>query len=276
MGVFVPLLIPIGIGWFVQWSAVQIKKRRTLKDPVVSRIKLYEEAEAAYRAELEEAQIQERIRLEAEKRQWREAEGARQAALTAEQREREQYWKSLGGIEFERKLGKLYRNQGYDVKSTPAAGDEGIDLILRKDGKTTVVQCKATKRPAVPKVVRELLGSRTAYGANNAILACIGGFTNNAYKYARDNGITPLTASDIARMSRDSAGGTLESQAELIFAQDTERVAKESGEWPQRRPKRPPVCPKHGCGKTMVLKNGRHGRFWSCSNYPTCRGTRNL
>ena len=92
MGVSAPLLIPIGIGWFLKWSVVQIKKLRTLKDPVVSRIKLYEKAEAAYSAELEEVQRQERIRLEAEKRQWREAEWAKQAALLAKQRKREQYW----------------------------------------------------------------------------------------------------------------------------------------------------------------------------------------
>ena len=39
-------------------------------------------------------------------RQQREARRARQAALKAQQRKREQYWESLGGIQFERELGK--------------------------------------------------------------------------------------------------------------------------------------------------------------------------
>ena len=30
-------------------------------------------------------------------------------------------------------------------------------------------------------------------------------------------------------------------------------------------------CPK--CGAKMVLRNGKNGPFWGCSNYPTCRAT---
>ncbi len=32
-------------------------------------------------------------------------------------------------------------------------------------------------------------------------------------------------------------------------------------------------CPK--CGSTMILRNGPYGRFYGCSNYPRCKGTRN-
>jgi DNA topoisomerase-1 len=32
------------------------------------------------------------------------------------------------------------------------------------------------------------------------------------------------------------------------------------------------VCPK--CGRIMVLKDGRYGRFWACSGFPGCRATR--
>ena len=34
-----------------------------------------------------------------------------------------------------------------------------------------------------------------------------------------------------------------------------------------------PSCPK--CGQSMRLRDGRNGKFWSCSGYPTCKGTRN-
>ena len=82
----------------------QFKKHRLLKGPVVARIKQYEEAlaeaQAAYskaqREALEAQQEADRQRQEAE-RQQREAERARRAVLLAQQRKREQYWKSLGG-----------------------------------------------------------------------------------------------------------------------------------------------------------------------------------
>ena len=177
----VPFMIAFlvyGIAWLIQWPAVQFKKHRMLKSPIVSRIKLYEEAETAYQVAQEEAERQrletEIVRQEAE-RQQREARRARQAALKAQRRKQQQYWESLGGIPFERELGKLFRTQGYNVKSTPVSGDQGVDLILTKNGKTTVVQCKAHKSPVGASVVRDLFGSMHHFKADSAILACTGG-----------------------------------------------------------------------------------------------------
>ncbi len=35
-----------------------------------------------------------------------------------------------------------------------------------------------------------------------------------------------------------------------------------------------PACPE--CGAPMTLREGKFGRFWGCSNYPKCKGTRPL
>ncbi len=44
---------------------------------------------------------------------------------------------------FEDVLGEAYRRQGYAVEETLGGGaDGGVDLILRRDGGVTVVQCK--------------------------------------------------------------------------------------------------------------------------------------
>ncbi|MFV1974894.1 MAG: topoisomerase DNA-binding C4 zinc finger domain-containing protein, partial [Candidatus Scalindua sp.] len=34
------------------------------------------------------------------------------------------------------------------------------------------------------------------------------------------------------------------------------------------------LCPR--CGSGMVLRKGRHGRFYGCSKFPYCRGTKKL
>ncbi len=248
VGIFAPLLIPVGIGWFVQWSAVVFKKRRLHKSPVALSIKLYEDAVVSYQATVEET---EKLRQKAE-RQRREDERARQAALLAEERKREQYWESLGGIEFERELGKLFGARGYRVEFTPTVGDQGIDLILRKDGKTTVVQCKAHSRPVGPAVARELYGSMVAYKADNAILACTGGFTDGVFKFAQGKPIRLISSRDIARVAEATGG---EVQDTLLDG---------------------PICPNDECGRTMVLRKGYRGRFWGCPRYPACRGTRQL
>ena len=247
--------MPIGIACLVQWPVVQFIKRRMVEGPVTSQIRLYEEAEDAYQTAQEEADRKrievERVRQEAE-RQRKEAERARRAALKSQQRKRQEYWESMGGIQFERELGKLFRAQGYSVKSTPVSGDQGVDLILTKNGKTTVVQCKAHRSPVGASVIRELFGSMYHFKADSAILACTGGFTNGVIKFARGKPIRLISSWDIVRM------------------------AEESGDRMQDMTEDPPLCPKRGCGRTMVLRNGRRGRFWGCPGYPTCRGTRNL
>jgi restriction system protein len=48
--------------------------------------------------------------------------------------------------------------------------------------------------------------------------------------------------------------------------------------WLIRRQGRP-ACPT--CGSPMVLRRARRGQnagndFWGCSNYPSCRGIRNV
>lgn len=252
---FALFVVPILIGFFVQWPVVQFKKSIMLKGIAISRIELYEEAEANYQTILEEAQRQEGIRQEAERHQ-REVErlqqSRQQAAYKLQQRKRQQYWESLGGIQFELELGKLFMAQGYNVKSTPVSGDQGVDLILIKNGKTTVVQCKAHKNPAVPSVVRELYGSMHHFKADSAILACTGGFTDGVVKFARGKPIELLSAWDIVRMA-DTSGEETQDMAEIL-----------------------PLCPTPGCMMTMELRSGRYGKFWGCPGYPTCRGTRNV
>ena len=242
-------------------------ERQRLEEERAAQVAAQQEAE---RQRLEAARIKqateqeaERQRLESERakqaaaqreaeRQRLEDERAKLVAMMVEQQKREEYWESLGGIEFEQELGKLFKARGYWVEYTPVSGDQGIDLILRKNGKTTVVQCKAQQRPAAPRVVRELYGSMVAYGADDAILACTAGFTDGVIKFARGKPIELISAWHIARMAEESGSATQE------IAVD------------------PPICPNDGCGRTLVLRNSRRGRFWGCPRYPTCRGTRDF
>ena len=34
------------------------------------------------------------------------------------------------------------------------------------------------------------------------------------------------------------------------------------------------ICPR--CGGRLVVRNGRNGEFYGCSNYPNCRFTKNI
>ena len=54
--------------------------------------------------------------------------------------------RALGWREFEELVGEAYRRQGYRViENTTAGPDEGIDLVLKKNGGLVLVQCKQWK-----------------------------------------------------------------------------------------------------------------------------------
>jgi HJR/Mrr/RecB family endonuclease len=64
-------------------------------------------------------------------------------------------WKLLDGVSFENMVAHIFHEQGYSIEHTPRTNDRGIDLILRKDGHTTLVQCKAYGKPVGVNAVRE-------------------------------------------------------------------------------------------------------------------------
>lgn len=43
---------------------------------------------------------------------------------------------------------------------------------------------------------------------------------------------------------------------------------------PSQQAQEPQSCPY--CGGTLVKRYGKHGAFWGCSNFPTCRYTKNI
>jgi len=62
-------------------------------------------------------------------------------------------WKRLEDL-----LGEAYR-QGYRVEETLGGGaDGGVDLVLRKEGRRTLVQCKRWKQSVPVQTVREPYG----------------------------------------------------------------------------------------------------------------------
>ena len=112
-----------------------------------------------------------------------------------------EHWMSLSGLQFERELAALYLRLGYDVQLTPTVGDQGIDLFLRKDNKTTIVQCKSYSQPVGPAAARELYGSLIASEADAAILACTSGFTKGVYEFVRGKPIELVSSPEIISMS---------------------------------------------------------------------------
>ncbi len=122
-------------------------------------------------------------------------------AIRRYERTQESYWKFLKGTKFERALARLYKKIGYVVSQTKGSGDEGIDLILVKEGVRTVVQCKGHAKPIGVSAVRDLYGAMMHFGAKNAVLACPAGFTKGVIEFVKGKPIQLLAASELVELA---------------------------------------------------------------------------
>lgn len=173
--------------------------------------------------------------------------------------------RELPSKRFEDLLGEAYRRQGYQVQETLGGGaDGGVDIVLRKDGAVTLVQCKRWKGKPVPvQTVRELYGVLHDRGAASAKLVATARFTPEAIAFAKGKPIELVDSDTILHLLRG--------------VQTSGRIIP-----PIPRPDASatgPQCPSgHGL---MVSRTARRGEkagssFWGCSQYPRCCETRSI
>ncbi|MEN4902954.1 restriction endonuclease [Luteimonas sp. TWI1437] len=181
---------------------------------------------------------------------------------------------ALGWRDFERLVGEAFRRQGYGVEETGLGGaDGGIDLILRKGGQRTLVQCKQWRRRQVPVgVVREMYGLLAHHRAQAVRIAALGGFTRDAARFAQGKPIDLIDGPTLLAMIRSVQAADPSSAGTHDAPVVSPAVAVEREPDPQAGAS--PACPR--CGATMIRRANRKtgATFWGCAAYPACRGTR--
>lgn len=91
---------------------------------------------------------------------------------------------AMSGAEFERFVGKLYTRLGYSVSLTRGGADQGVDLILCKDGQQIAVQAKRWAGPVGNKAVQEAIAGKLYYGCSHAMIITTSTFSNSAVALA--------------------------------------------------------------------------------------------
>src|SRR5574337_887451 len=174
---------------------------------------------------------------------------------------------ALGWRHFEQLVGEAFRRQGYAVEETGLGGaDGGIDLILRKDGRRVLVQCKQWRRRQIPvNVVREMHGLLAHHHADRVKIVCTGTYTRDAAKFAQDKPIELIGGEELLQMIREVQAAPTQTTHPVESVEPTPTASSTAA---------PPACPK--CGKPMVERSNRTTgqRFWGCSAFPVCRGVR--
>jgi restriction system protein len=163
-------------------------------------------------------------------------------------------------------VGEVFRREGYTVELSAALNTEdGIDLMLRRDGETTLVQCKHWRAEHVTeREVREFYGAMAAGGVPRGMLVTTGEITPDAREFAKGKGIEvvdgPLLGAVMGGVAKPgenlcAVSGWLDDFVSHARIYDPECA----------------IC--HG---TMILHTNRvnGAAMWNCRTYPRCPGRR--
>ncbi|MBB2758840.1 UNVERIFIED_ORG: restriction system protein [Xanthomonas campestris] len=175
-----------------------------------------------------------------------------------------------GWRQFELLLGEAFRRQGYGVEETGLGGaDGGIDLILRKDGRRTLVQCKQWKRQQVGvSVVREMYGLLAHHQAHAVKIVCIDSYTKDAERFAEGKPIELIGGEQFLGMIR-----TVQRQAKAQSAPAPIRVERVFASPGSTASTAIVTTSYPRCGSELVQRRNRRTdkKFLGCSQFPKCR-----
>ena len=181
----------------------------------------------------------------------------------------------LNGHQFEDYLKELFVLLGYQVVRTKGSGDQGADLIIKKDGKKTVVQAKKYSGSVTNKAIQEVVASKKHYGADRGMVVTTGKFTKSAIDLAKSNKVDlwdkiklKQVVKDINKSSNFSKG--LKSQQSVSLQGDyfptvcpfcEESIKLELENLPKKNKEKTMSCPE--CNVDLAIQIPE--QFYSCN-----------
>jgi restriction system protein len=108
----------------------------------------------------------------------------------------------LGGVAFEVWVAKRLKELGFeDVRGTPATGDQGADLIAKRNGRTIIIQAKRYQGTVGNKAVQEVASAVSFYGGDEGWVITNSTFTPSARALAQKTNVPLFEGRDLDRLS---------------------------------------------------------------------------
>lgn len=111
-----------------------------------------------------------------------------------------QQLRQMNWSKYEELMQAIFERKGYGVERKGGNGsDGGIDLILKKNGSTSMVQCKRYKGNVGVKIVREMFGVGVHHGFKKIFICTTSDFTREAKKFAKGKNIILINGEETIR-----------------------------------------------------------------------------
>ena len=181
---------------------------------------------------------------------------------------------SLSWKQFEELVAEVYYRKGYTVRENVKKGpDGGVDIWMKKDGESHIVQCKQWKERKIGvSTVREMYGVMIAEGANSVSVITSGSFTSDARQFSEGKPIELVDGTQLANMVRD---------VRTILGKTKEESGSHDLAPGLAAPRTSSTLKCAFCGSDLVTRTARKGaragkQFLGCSTFPKCRYTREV
>lgn len=184
-------------------------------------------------------------------------------------------FETLNGHQFEDYLKDLFSILGYQVMRTKLSGDQGADLIIKKDDEKTVVQAKKYSGAVTNKAIQEVVASKNHYGCNKSIVVTTGVFTKSAIELAKSNKvelwdknklkkvINGINSSSInKKVSKSEQSVSLENDLfPFVCPFCSSKIRVNITELPKRNKSKKMTCPECSVDISMQIQE----KFYMCS-----------
>lgn len=96
----------------------------------------------------------------------------------------------MTGREFEEHCAGYLKRRGFKrIEMTKASGDQGVDILARRKGKTYAIQCKFYQKPVGNKAVQEAYAGMQYYDCDKGMVMTNSTFTKGAIELAGRTGV---------------------------------------------------------------------------------------
>jgi hypothetical protein len=122
----------------------------------------------------------------------------------------------LTGVEFETYVARLLKDSGFEVAGTPTTGDQGCDLVAKRNGRTVIVQAKRWQGMVGNKAVQEVVAAVRYYGGHEGWVVTNSNFTPAAKALAQRNNVRLIDGQELSEWAVYAGSNVDSGSSELV------------------------------------------------------------